>query len=219
MRIRNLTRPWLILGAALLVGVLLAGVAIAQTAKPSKPPKQSNNQFTMVRSQSAMKAGKNCLKGVSANVRVTDAGQGNQNLYVTLNKAAPNTEFTVFVIQVPNSPFGVSWYQGDIATDNQGNGKHNFVGIFNDEVFAISPGAAKPANPHGKKDAKKGVKFAPIHTYHIGVWFADPNDARKAGCTNVKTPFDGDHVAGIQALSTRNSGLQAADGPLFDIKL
>jgi hypothetical protein len=214
---RTLTRPWLLLGAALLVGVLLAGVAMAQTAKP--PAKPSNNQFTMVRSQSAMKAGNKCLNGVSANVKVTDAGQGNQNLYVTLNKAAPNTEFTVFVIQVPDSPFGVSWYQGDIATDNQGNGKHNFVGIFNDEVFAISPGAAQPAMPHGKKDASKGVTFAPIHTYHLGVWFADPKQAAKAGCTNTVTPFDGDHVAGIQALSTRNSGLKAADGPLFDIKL
>jgi len=207
------------LGAALLVGVLLAGVAMAQTAKPPKPPaKPSNNQFTMVRSQSAMKAGNKCLKGVSANVKVTDAGQGNQNLYVTLNKAAPNTEFTVFVIQVPDSPFGVSWYQGDIATDNQGNGKHNFVGIFNDEVFAISPGAAQPAKVH-KQDAKNGVTFAPIHTYHLGVWFADPKQAAKAGCTNTVTPFDGDHVAGIQALSTRNAGLKAADGPLFDIKL
>jgi len=203
------------LGAALLVGVLLAGVAMAQT--PAKPPKVSNNQFTMVRSQSAQD--NKCLKGVSAKVRVTDAGQGNQNLYVTLNKAAKNTEFTVFVIQVPNSPFGVSWYQGDIATNNQGNGKHNFVGIFNDEVFAISPGAAKPAKPHGKKDAKKGVTFAPIHTYHLGVWFADPKDAAKAGCSKTKTPFDGDHVAGIQALSTRNFGLKAADGPLFDITL
>jgi hypothetical protein len=215
MERRNLARPWLLLGAALLVGVLLAGVAMAQTAKPPKPPKPSNNQFTMVRSQSAVKAGNKCLTGVSANVKVTDAGQGNQNLLVTLNKAAPNTEFTVFVIQQPNSPFGVSWYQGDIATDNQGNGKHNFVGIFNDEVFAISPGAAKPANVHPKQDAKAGVKFAPIHTYHIGVWFADPKDAAKAGCSNAVTPFDGDHEAGIQALSTRNF---TKGGPLGTIK-
>jgi hypothetical protein len=212
---RNLARPWLILGAALLVGVLLAGVAMAQTSKPSAKP--ALKQFKMVRSESAaaVKGGK-CLKGASANVKVTDAGQGNQNLYVTLNKAAPNTEFTVFVIQVPDSPFGVSWYQGDIATDNQGNGKHNFVGIFNDEVFAISPGAAQPAMPHGKKDASKGVTFAPIHTYHLGVWFADPKQAAKAACTNTVTPFDGDHEAGIQALSTRN--FPALKGPLGKIK-
>ena len=206
MRRRNLGQPWLILGAALLVGVLLAGVAVAQTSKPS------TNQFKMVRSQSAaaVKGGK-CLAGASANVRVTDAGQGNQFLDVTLNKAAKNTAFTVFVLQQPNSPFGVSWYQGDIETDNQGNGKGRFVGIFNDEVFAISPDVAKPPQVD-KADATQGVKFAPIHTFHLGVWFADPKQAAKAGCSNTVTPFDGDHVAGIQALSTRN--FPALKGPL-----
>ena len=211
----NLARPWLILGAALLVGVLLAGVAMAQTSKPSaKPPLK---QFKMVRSQSAAAVtGNKCLIGASANVRVTDAGQGNQNLYVTLNKAAKNTEFTVFVIQQPNGPFGVSWYQGDIATDNKGSGTGHFVGIFNSEVFAISPGAVKPPKVDNQGDATQGVKFDPVHTFHIGVWFADPNDAAKAGCSNTKTPFDGDHVAGIQALSTRN--FPALKGPLGTIK-
>jgi hypothetical protein len=210
---RNLARPWLLLGAALLVGVLLAGVAMAQTSKPSAKP--ALKQFKMVRSQSAaaVKGGK-CLKGASANVRVTDAGQGNQNLYVTLNKAAKNTEFTVFVIQKANTPSGVSWYQGDIATDTKGHGTGHFVGIFNSEVFAISPGAVKPPKVDAK-DAKKGVKFAPVHTFHLGVWFADPKDAAKAGCSNTATPFDGDHVAGIQGLSTRNFPKR---GPLGTIK-
>jgi hypothetical protein len=202
---RNLARPWLILGAALLVGVLLAGVALAQTAKPPKPSKPSANQFKMVRSESAVKAGNKCLKAASANVKVTEAGQGNQNLNVTLNNAAKNTEFTVFLIQQPNFPFGVSWYQGDIVTDNKGHGMATFKGIFNDEVFAISPDAVTPPKVD-KQDATKGVKFAPIHTFHLGVWFADPTDAGKAGCTNATTPFDGDHVAGIQALSTRTFG-------------
>jgi hypothetical protein len=208
MRRTNLARPWLILGAALLVGVLLAGVAMAKTSS-AKP---ALKQFKMVRSESAAAVkGGNCLKGASADVKVTDAGQGNQNLYVTLNKAAKNTEFTVFVLQRPNSPFGVSWYQGDIATDNKGHGMGHFIGIFNEEVFAISPGAVKPPQVD-KQDAKKGVKFAPVHTFHLGVWFADPKDAAKAGCSNTVTPFDGDHVAGIQALSTRTFG--ALTGPL-----
>ena len=29
----------------------------------------------------------------------------------------PNTDFDFFVIQVPNPPFGLSWYQGDIETN------------------------------------------------------------------------------------------------------
>jgi hypothetical protein len=213
MRIRNLARPWLLLGAALLVGVLLAGVAMAQTSKPAAKP--ALNKFKMVRSQSAAAVkGNKCLKGASANVRVTDAGQGNQNLYVTLNKAAKNTDFTVFLLQQPNSPFGVSWYQGDISTDKKGHGTGHFVGIFNDEVFAISPGAVKPPKVDNQ-DAKKGVEFAPIHTFHLGVWFADPKEGKAAGCSPkglTVTPFDGDHEAGIQALSTRN--FPAQKGPL-----
>jgi len=66
------------------------------------------------------------------------------------------------------------------------------------------------------QDATKGVKFAPVHTFHLGVWFADPKDASNAGCSNTVTPFDGDHVAGIQALSTRN--FPALKGPLGTIK-
>jgi hypothetical protein len=212
---RNLTRPWLLLGAALLVGVLLAGVAMATPSKPSAKP--ALKQFKMVRSQSAAALGNKCLKGAYANVRVTDAGQGNQNLYVTLNKAAKNTEFTVFVIQKANSPFGVSWYQGDIATDNKGHGTGHFVGIFNSEVFAISPGVVKPPKVD-KKDAKKGVKFNSIHTFHLGVWFADPKEGKAAGCSPkglTVTPFDGDHLAGIQALSTRTF---VKLGPLGTIK-
>jgi hypothetical protein len=209
MRARNLARPWLILGAALLVGALLAGVAMAKSS--GKP---ALKQFKLVRSQSAADQGNKCLKGAYANVRVTDAGQGNQNLYVTLNKAAKNTEFTVFLIQKANAPFGVSWYQGDIATNNKGHGTGHFVGIFNSEVFAISLGAVKPPQVDND-DAKNGVKFDPIHTFHLGVWFADPNDAQKANCSNTSTPFDGDHKAGIQALSSQNF---KKGGPLGKIK-
>ena len=64
-------------------------------------------------------------------------------------------------------------------------------------------------------DANEGVKFAPIHTFHLGVWFADPKDAKDAGCSNTSTPFDGDHEAGIQALSSRNF---TGGGPLGTIK-
>ena len=32
----------------------------------------------------------------------------------------PNTDFDFFVIQVPNPPFGLSWYQGDIETNKDG---------------------------------------------------------------------------------------------------
>ena len=46
----------------------------------------------------------------------------------------------------------------------------------------------------------------PIHTFHLGLWFGSPAAAQAAGCPNTVTRFNGDHRAGIQALSTRNFG-------------
>src|SRR5215472_12393530 len=51
----------------------------------------------------------------------------------------PNTGFDLFSIEVPNAPFGLAWYIGDIVTDSQGIGVGNFVGRFNIETFVISP--------------------------------------------------------------------------------
>ena len=51
---------------------------------------------------------------------------------------------------------------------------------------------------------------------HLGIWFADPADAVKAGCPGTVTPFDGDHNAGIQVLNTSN--FPDAKGPLQRIK-
>ena len=44
------------------------------------------------------------------------------------------------------------------------------------------------------------------------IWFNSPADADKAGCGNTVTPFNGEHNAGGQALSTRN--FPNDDGPL-----
>jgi hypothetical protein len=40
--------------------------------------------------------------------------------------------------------------------------------------------------------------------YHLGLWFNSPRDAARAGCPATVTPFNGEHNAGVQALSTRN---------------
>ena len=38
-----------------------------------------------------------------------------------------DTEFDTFVIQVPNAPFGVSWYQGDLETNRVGYAQQEYV--------------------------------------------------------------------------------------------
>jgi hypothetical protein len=54
-----------------------------------------------------------------------------------------------------------------------------------------------------------------VHMYHLGVWFDSPAAATAAGCPATETPFNGEHTAGVQALSTRNFG--ALNGPLRKI--
>jgi hypothetical protein len=66
------------------------------------------------------------------------------------------------------------------------------------------------------QDAARNPAFDPVHTHHLGLWFADPQEAADAGCSGTVTPFDGDHEAGIQALSTRT--FPVLRGPLSQIQ-
>src|SRR3712207_5964302 len=169
----------------------------------------------MVRSTAAEAA--KCVEGATAQVKVTELGVV-EILDLRVSKLAPNTGYSFFVLQVPDSSFGVSWYNGELETDQYGVGEQRFIGRFNDETFAIAPGSVAAPVVHTEApfpDDDKNPKFGPIHTFHLGVWFSDPAEAAAAGCTDTVTPFDGDHIAGIQVLSTRN--FPADEGPLLDI--
>jgi hypothetical protein len=191
----------LAVSAALLVAALFAAAAFAV----------ESTSFNMVRSKAAVDG--DCLKGAKANVDI-NTFEGLQNMDVTVNHAPKNTEFELFVTQQANSPFGVSWYQADFETNNQGHGEVNARGIFGEELFVFAPGSVK-APQVDKFDAKKNPAFAPVHTLHLGLWFGSPQEAKDAGCPGTVTQFDGDHKAGIQAFSTRNFG--ALKGPLGKI--
>jgi hypothetical protein len=172
-----------------------------------------STSFKMVRSQAAVD--NDCLEGAKANVDVRTTPTDNQIMDVTVNHAPKNTEFELFITQQPNSPFGVSWYQADFTTNNQGMGEVRARGIFSEELFAFAPGVVK-APQVDNQDAEKNPAFDPVHTFHVGLWFGDPKDAKEAGCPATVTQFDGDHEAGIQAFSTRN--FPDLKGPLGEIK-
>src|SRR5262249_40336372 len=57
-----------------------------------------------------------CLPNAEGRVTVSNLGPV-ENLHVEVTGLKKSTEFDFFVIQVPNKPFGLSWYQGDIETD------------------------------------------------------------------------------------------------------
>jgi uncharacterized protein YbcV (DUF1398 family) len=200
---RTTRRVLLMLGAALVVSALATAAAFAV----------DSTSFKMVRSQTA--TANDCLEGAKAHVDVRTTATDQQIMDVALNHAPENTEFEVFITQQANAPFGVSWYQADFDTNDKGHGEVRARGIFSEELFAVAPGVVN-APQVDDLDAKKNPDFAPVHTYHVGLWFGSPEEAEDAGCPADVTPFDGDHSAGIQAFSTRN--FPALQGPLRQIQ-
>jgi hypothetical protein len=155
-----------------------------------------------------------CLPNARAQVTLRDASGGNQRMDVSVDGLPPDTEFSVFVLQVPTGPFGMSWYQGDIVTDKKGGGSEEFRGIFSSELFVFAPATRNAPQTEPGVDALTNPTTAPVHTYHLGLWFSDPDAAQAAGCPNTPTPFEGNHRAGIQVFNTSNFGTEAATGPL-----
>src|SRR5215218_6482920 len=196
----------------IIVPVILA-LVLAAVAAAAAFAADNTTSFKMVRSEAAVD--NECLKGAKAQVDVRTTPTDNQIMDVTLNHAPKNTEFELFITQQPNSPFGVSWYQADFETNNQGNGEVRARGIFSEELFAFAPGVVK-APQVDKFDAEKNPAFDPVHTFHLGLWFGSPEEAEDAGCPDTFTAFEGDHQAGIQAFSTRN--YPNLKGPLGKIK-
>ena len=186
-------------------------VALAATAAFAV----DSTSFKMLRSQTAV--ANDCLEGARAHVDVKTTVTDQQIMDVTVTNAPKNTEFEVFVTQQANAPFGVSWYQADFDTNDNGFGEVRARGIFSEELFAVAPGSVK-APQVDDADADTNPAFDPVHTYHVGLWFGSPAEAAAAGCgrDNVVTPFDGDHSAGIQAFSTRN--FTPRHGPLRSIE-
>ena len=199
---KRVHRHWKALGVAVVTGLLLTSVAGALAV----PGRQRHNRidFTMVRSAAATAA--KCLPNARANVEVRSLGPVEQ-MRVNVKGLPPNTDFDFFVIQVPNAPFGLSWYQGDIDTNRRGSGTGVFLGRFSIETFIVAPGTAPAPVVHTQPpfpDASSNPATAPVHTFHLGLWFNSPADAARARCPSTVTPFNGDHTAGIQVLSTRN---------------
>lgn len=171
--------------------------------------------FKMVRSAKAEAAA--CLQGAGADVSIQAVG-GVEVMDVSVRGLPAQTVFGLFVVQLPNAPFGLGWYQGEMETNRQGQAHQRFIGRFSSETFTTAPGSGVAPTVHHNAfpDAQLNPATAPVHQYHLGLWFNTPADAARAGCPGDVTPFNGEHNAGIQALSTRN--LPDLLGPLQDIR-
>src|SRR5829696_3836690 len=166
---QQMRKLWIIAVVSLVVVALAAAAAYAV----------DSTSFRMVRSQTAV--ANNCLQDARAHVDISTTATDQQIMDVTVNHAPKNTEFELFVTQQPNSPFGISWYQSDFETNNQGQGEVRARGIFSEELFVFAPGVVK-APQVDDQDAATNPAFDPVHTLHLGLWFGSPQEARDAGC-------------------------------------
>jgi hypothetical protein len=170
-------------GAAAMLGVT-ATVAVASGA----PARAHGFSFRLVPSAGIS----SCLPHARGNVTITPQGE-NDKMVVHVAGLPRNSEFDLFVIQVPNKPFGVAWYQSDIDTGRGGTGSVTVRGIFDAETFSVSLGGT--------------TTFGPTHQFHLGIWFNNPRQPFRLGCepgatSPIVTPFNGAQHAGIQVLNT-----------------
>jgi hypothetical protein len=199
-----------------LVGLALIALAPRSVASPAGtsldrlPPtvfaKRFSISFDLVSSAGAAA----CLPNARGEAKITPHGSS-QQLDVSVTGLPANAIFTLFVLQLPHAPFGLAWYQGDIETDERGEGHGRFIGIFSDETFVVAPGVGSAPLVH-PADASANPQTAPVHLFHLGMWFDSTAEAVAAGCPANQTPFNGDHSAGIQVLNTTN--FPDADGPV-----
>jgi hypothetical protein len=185
------------LGAA---SALAMGAAAAATAGPSvhAPRSSSGPVFSRMVPSPGISA---CLKNAGASVAIFPH-KLNDTMVVSVHGLPANAEFDLFVIEKPNAPFGVSWYQTDIETGPNGTGSATVQGIFDRETFTAQPGATPGT-------------FTTTHQFHLGLWFNDPQLPFDLGCepgaaTPKVTVFNGEQHAGIQVLNTA----QDPAGPL-----
>ena len=189
-------------GSAVVATVGLAAASGASASASAPSAAASSFSFQLKPSSAAITA---CLPNAGGHVTITPQGL-NDKMVVSLHGMPANTGFDLFVIQQPTAPFGVSWYQTDIQTNDEGSGSATVRGVFDVETFSVSPGGT--------------TTFAPTHQYHLGVWFNDPSVPFNLGCepsasTPIVTPFNGEQHAGVQVLNT--SEFPASAGPLSHV--
>jgi hypothetical protein len=179
-------------GAAAVLGVTATAVAVGAQA-----PDHSFS-FRLVPSAGIS----SCLPHARGNVTITTHDE-NDTMVVHVSGLPKNSEFDLFVIQVPDKPFGVAWYQSDVNTGRNGTGTATVKGIFDSETFSVSAGGT--------------TTFAPTHQFHLGLWFNSPKQPFRLGCeagatAPIVTPFNGEQHAGIQVLNTGE--FPDSNGPL-----
>jgi len=199
LRLRAVT--WAAVGAAAVAAASALSLTAASAAPVTSASSHRAVSFALVPSPGIQ----SCLPHARGVVTIIPGSQ-NDLMDVTISGMPSHAEFDLFVIEQPNKPFGVSWYQTDVDANGNGVGHASVRGIFDRETFSVSPGGT--------------TTFGATHQFHLGLWFNDPSLPFKLGCepgqpAPVVTPFNGEQHAGIQVLNTAEFPVGA--GPLSHV--
>jgi hypothetical protein len=197
----RIRRPAVVIAAAAAAIAMIVGITAEAVAATRASASARSFSFALKRSPGIF----SCLPHARGRVTITK-GSLNDTMTISLHGMPRNSGFDLFVIQQPNKPFGISWYQSDVNVGRHGNGSATVRGIFDAETFSVSPG--------GK------TTFGPTHQFHLGLWFNNPRTPFRLGCeptasSPVVTPFNGEQHAGIQVLNTAN--FPVSKGPLSHV--
>jgi len=131
----------------------------------------------------------------TATVTVT-RGKLHDTLTLKASNIKPKLGFDLFTIQTSNllangkpnpnfQNFGLAWYQTDVQANNEGEAQVTIKPILLDQIFGFDPASS----------------LLPTHTFHVGFWFNNPEDAVACGFDPTKpTPFNGEQDAGPNAM-------------------
>lgn len=184
-------RARLCAGIAAAVFVATAGVAAATSSKPDK------TSFPLFPQTSLLDCLKPSPDAPLPQVHVVAKRHDlNDTATIELRGFKPNLDFDLFTIQHSpqtatgaadaNPSVGLAWYQTDLHVGSHGEGDAKIRTVLLDQIFGVD----------------KDVALPPTNTFHLGFWFANPDDAAHCGFTG-STPFNGEHNAGPLAFVTR----------------
>ena len=123
-------------------------------------------------------------------------GEQNDVLILHAEHLRPNLKFDLFTVQntsllsngTPDpsfANFGLAWYQTDVQANSEGNAESIIKTILLDQIFGFD----------------QATGLIPTHTFHVGFWFNNPQDAVACGFDPTKpTPFNGEQHAGPLAM-------------------
>jgi hypothetical protein len=134
-----------------------------------------------------------CMRGAQLSVKVSLTGdrRGSDRFEISGDHLPPSTDFTVFLLQQPGTPFGAAEYIGDLSTNPDGSA-HTDLELIVGEAFSST--------------LVGGIRTR-VDLNSLGVWFADPtgDDFCLGQGNGAVTPFDGDNQAGVQAFNSANA--------------